>query len=169
MLWLVKHKTERKVEERLEASVFNADLNVQDWTWWNWVAQTSLGCTNLVGKLQSVVHSYFVGLHFFRITQYNADAHNMYILTPMNTRTQTLPLWALLKDWAGGSRDSWSHHWRFAVDGDVAYHWKHSAWNKSRKIRALVPSRRLGKEKRVGMVMQILAMFRWQFFFEKTL
>jgi hypothetical protein len=26
------------------------------------------------------------------MTQYNADAHNTRTLTPMNTRTQTLPL-----------------------------------------------------------------------------
>jgi len=38
---------------------------------------------------------------FFRITQYNEDAHNMHAHShPMNTRTQTLPLWAPPKDWA---------------------------------------------------------------------
>jgi len=67
----------------------------------------------------------------------------------MNTRTLTLSLWSLLKDWAGRSRDSRSHHGRLTVDGDVAYHWKHSAvksWNKSRKIRAIMPSRGLEPE-----------------------
>jgi hypothetical protein len=29
---------------------------------------------------------------FFRITQYNVDAHNIQTLTPMNARMQTLPL-----------------------------------------------------------------------------
>jgi hypothetical protein len=29
---------------------------------------------------------------FLRITQYNADTHNARALTPMNARTQTLPL-----------------------------------------------------------------------------
>jgi hypothetical protein len=73
---------------------------------------------------------------FFRITQYNVDAHASTLtlmntrtqtLTPMNTRMQTLPLWAPPKDWTGKSRDSRSYHQRLAVDGDVAYHWKHSA------------------------------------------
>jgi hypothetical protein len=67
-----------------------------------------------------------------------------HIFTPMNTRTQILPLWAPLKDLVRRSRDSRNHHRHLAVDGDVTYHWKHSAgksWNKSRKIRALVPSR----------------------------
>jgi hypothetical protein len=83
---------------------------------------------------------------FFRITQYNADTHNARTLIPMNMRTQTLPLWAPLKDWAGRPRDSRSHHRRLAVDGVVAYHWKHStvkSWIKSRKMRAPVPSREL--------------------------
>ena len=38
---------------------------------------------------------------FLRITQYNEDAHNTHAHShPMNTRTQTLPLWAPPKDWA---------------------------------------------------------------------
>jgi hypothetical protein len=46
----------------------------------------------------------------------------------MNTRTQTLPLWAPLKDWTDRFQDSRSHHRRLAVDGDVAYNpekWEH--------------------------------------------
>jgi hypothetical protein len=69
-----------------------------------------------------------------------------HIFTPMNTRTQILPLWAPPKDSVRRSRDSRNHHRHLAVDGDVAYHWKHSAdksWNKSRKIRAPVSSREL--------------------------
>jgi hypothetical protein len=58
---------------------------------------------------------------FLRITQYQADAQHARTLISINTRTQTLPLWALPKnDWAGRSRDSRSHHRRLAVDGDVA-------------------------------------------------
>jgi len=72
---------------------------------------------------------------FFEITQYNADTQHARTLTPMNTRTQTLPLWAPSKDWVGKSWSSRSHHRRLAVDGHVAYHLMHSAeksWNKSR-------------------------------------
>ena len=67
----------------------------------------------------------------------------------MNTRTQTLPLWAPPKDWAGRFRDLRSHHRRLAVNGDVVYHWKHSVvqlWNKPRKIWAPMPSRGLKPE-----------------------
>ena len=67
----------------------------------------------------------------------------------MNTRTKTLPLWAPPKDWTGRSGDSRSHHWRLVVDGNVAYHLTHNAgkfWNKSRKVRAPVPSRGLKLE-----------------------
>jgi hypothetical protein len=72
---------------------------------------------------------------FFRITQCNVNAHNtMHTYpyehtyanpTPMNTSEKL-------------SRQG-------AVDGDVAYHWKHSAdksWN-FRKMRAHVPNRGL--------------------------
>ena len=64
----------------------------------------------------------------------------------MNTCTQILSLWAPLKDWTGRSGDFRSHHWRLVVDGNVAYHLTHNAgkfWNKSRKVRAPVPSRGL--------------------------
>jgi hypothetical protein len=38
---------------------------------------------------------------FFRITQYNENAHNTHAHShPINTRTQTLSLWAPPKDWA---------------------------------------------------------------------
>jgi hypothetical protein len=49
---------------------------------------------------------------FFLNYTYNTDTHNANILTSMNTRTQTLPLWAPPKDWAGRSRDSRSHRRR---------------------------------------------------------
>ena len=67
----------------------------------------------------------FIVLHvclsfFFEITQYNADTQHARTLTPMNTRTQTLLLWAPSKDWAGKSWSSPSHHRRLAVDGHVA-------------------------------------------------
>jgi len=34
----------------------------------------------------------FLGTFFLRITQYNIDAQHARTLTPINTRTQTLPL-----------------------------------------------------------------------------
>jgi hypothetical protein len=65
-------------------------------------------------------------------------------LTSINIRTLTIFLWAPPKDWANRSWDSRSHHRCLAIDGDdIAYHWKHSAnksWNKSRNMRAPVPS-----------------------------
>ena len=67
----------------------------------------------------------------------------------MNTCTQTLPLWAPLKNWTGRSGDSRSHQWRLVVDGNVAYHLTHNAgksWNKFKKVRAPVPSRGLEPE-----------------------
>ena len=40
---------------------------------------------NIFGELQDFKF-------FFEITQYNPDTHNIHTHTPMNTRTQTLPL-----------------------------------------------------------------------------
>jgi hypothetical protein len=82
---------------------------------------------------------------FFYITQNNVPQY-VCTLIPMNTRTQTLPLWAPPKNWTGKSWSSQSHHRRLAVDGNVAYNLMHSAgksWNKSRKIRTPVSSRGL--------------------------
>jgi hypothetical protein len=62
---------------------------------------------------------------FFRITQYIGDTHNARTLIPMNTRMQTLPLGASSKTVPRNPQDWWSHHRRLAVDGNVAYHWKH--------------------------------------------
>ena len=62
----------------------------------------------------------------------------------MNTRTQILLIWVPPKDWTGRSGDFRSHHWHLIVDGNVAYHLTHNVgkfWNKSRKVRAPVPSR----------------------------
>lgn len=36
-------------------------------------------------------------IYFFRITQYNVNTHNVRTLTPVNARTQTLPIWVSLK------------------------------------------------------------------------
>jgi hypothetical protein len=49
---------------------------------------------------------------FFWTTQYNSDTHNARTLTSMNTRTQTLPLWAFSKTKPANYRDWWSHHRR---------------------------------------------------------
>ena len=49
----------------------------------------------------SILNLAFFRGFFLRITQYNEDAHNTHAHShPMNTRTQTLPLWAPPKDWA---------------------------------------------------------------------
>ena len=61
----------------------------------------------------------------FLITQYNSDTHNVRTLIPMNTRTQTLPLWASSKTEPANPQDWWSHHKCLAVDGNVAYHARH--------------------------------------------
>jgi len=82
---------------------------------------------------------------FFNTIQHRRSQHAR-TLTSMNTRTKILPLWAPPKDWTGRSGDSRSHHWRLVVDGNTAYHLTHNAeksWNKSRKIRVSVPSRKL--------------------------
>jgi len=47
----------------------------------------------------------------------------------MNTRRQTLPLWAFSKTEPANPQDWRSHHRRLAVGGNVAYHWKHNALN----------------------------------------
>ena len=53
----------------------------------------------------------------------------------MNTRTQTLPLWASSKTEPANPRGWRSHHKRLTVDGNVAYHWMHNAV-KSQNIRS---------------------------------
>ena len=86
---------------------------------------------------------------FFFVANYTStdtDAQHAHTLTPINTHMQTLPLWAPTKDCAGTSRYWWSHHIRLAVDGNIAYRWKHNAvksWDKFRKMRSTVPSRGL--------------------------
>jgi hypothetical protein len=62
---------------------------------------------------------------FFRITRYIGDTHNARTLILMNTRTQILPLGASSKTMPVNPQDWRSHHRRLAVDGNVAYHWKH--------------------------------------------
>ena len=42
--------------------------------------------------------------------------------THMNTRTQTLPIWAFSKTEPANPRNWRSHHMRFAVDENIAYH-----------------------------------------------
>jgi hypothetical protein len=68
--------------------------------------------------------SHFTGF-FLRITQYIGDTHNARTLIPMNTRTQTLPLGASSKTVPANPQDWRSHHRHLAVDGNVAYQWKH--------------------------------------------
>jgi hypothetical protein len=52
---------------------------------------------NLCWWLNLIEPSRISSCIFFKITQYNADTHNARTLTPMNARTQTLPLWASSK------------------------------------------------------------------------
>jgi hypothetical protein len=53
----------------------------------------------------SASHYHEKGLSwFFRITQYNEDTHNARTLIPMDTRTQTLPLWSSSKTAGKSSR-----------------------------------------------------------------
>jgi hypothetical protein len=59
---------------------------------------------------------------FFRITQYIRDTHNARTLISMNTRTQTR---ASSKTVPANPQGWRSHHRRLAVDGNVAFHWKH--------------------------------------------
>ena len=47
--------------------------------------------------------------------------------TPMNTRMQTLPLWASSKTEPANSWDWRSHHRRLAIEENVAYHLIHNA------------------------------------------
>jgi hypothetical protein len=82
---------------------------------------------------------------FFRITQYNVDVHTRMHTHPYDMYANPTSM-STSKDWAGRSWGSRSHHRRLVVDGDVIFHWKHSAvksWNKSRKIRAPMLSRGL--------------------------
>ena len=46
--------------------------------------------------------------------------------TPMNTRTQILPLWVSSKTEPANPRDWRSHHRRLAVDENIAYHLMHN-------------------------------------------
>jgi len=65
---------------------------------------------------------------FFNTVQRRRSQHAR-TLIPMNTRTQTLPLWASSKIEPANHRDWKSHHMCLAVDGNVnvPYHWMHNA------------------------------------------
>jgi hypothetical protein len=67
-------------------------------------------------------------LLFLRITQYIGDTHHARTLIPMNRHTQTLPLGASSKTVPANPQDWRSHHRRLAIDGNVAYHWKHKRY-----------------------------------------
>jgi hypothetical protein len=92
----------------------------------NW--STSSKTTSREGNLwrsNAVHHCVAYKMSLFRITQYIGDTHNARTLILMNTRTQTLPLGASSKTVPPNPQDWRSHHRRLAVDGNVAYHWKH--------------------------------------------
>jgi hypothetical protein len=78
--------------------------------------------------------------NFFRITQYNADAHNTHAYSPYEyTYANPTPMSTsegLNTDRFG---DSQSNQWRLVVDGNVAYHLTHNAgksWKIQEKVRA---------------------------------
>jgi hypothetical protein len=52
---------------------------------------------------------------FFLITQYIGDTHNAHKPYPRS----------IFEDWSANPQDWRSHHRRLAIDGNVAYHWKH--------------------------------------------
>jgi hypothetical protein len=57
----------------------------------------------------------------------------------MNTRTQTLPLWAPSKDWAPADLEILEVTNGAVVDGNVAYHLTHNAgksWKIQEKVQA---------------------------------
>ena len=63
------------------------------------------------------------GPTFFKKHSTDADPHkHARTLIPMNTRTQPYLYEHLRETEPANSRDRRSHHRRFAVDGDVAYH-----------------------------------------------
>jgi hypothetical protein len=73
---------------------------------------------------------------FFRITQYNADAHNTHTHPYEYTYANPTSMSTSEGPSTDRSRDSRSHHWHLVVDGNVGYHLTHNAGksrNKSRK------------------------------------
>jgi hypothetical protein len=103
-----------------------------------------------------------IGNYFFRMTQYNTDAHNTHAYSPLwihvrkpypyehLRRTEHRQFWRF--PYAnptpmstseglstGSSGDSRSHQWHLVVDGNVAYHLTHNAgksWKIQEKVRA---------------------------------
>jgi hypothetical protein len=76
--------------------------------------------------------------HFFRITQYNADAHNTHAHSSLwiHVRKPYPTSEGLSTDI---SEDSRSHQWRLVVDGNVAYHLTRNtgkSWKIQEKMRA---------------------------------
>jgi hypothetical protein len=94
------------------------------------------------------IHKYrysflFQFIIFFRITQYNADAHNMHAHSHTHpyeyTYTNPTPMSTSEGLSTGKSGDSRSHHWRLDVDRNAAYHLTHNAgksWKIQEKVRA---------------------------------
>jgi len=78
---------------------------------------------------------YLLFFFFWDYTVQYRHSQRTYTHTPMNTHTQTLPLWSSSKTEPTNPRDWQSHHRRLTVDGNVAYHWMHNAV-KSQNIRS---------------------------------
>jgi hypothetical protein len=78
--------------------------------------------------------------YFFRMTQYNADAHTRTRTYPYEyTYVNPTPMSICEGLSTGKSGDSRSPQWRLVVDGNVAYHLTHNAgksWKIQEKVRA---------------------------------
>jgi hypothetical protein len=92
---------------------------------------TRLNLLSIVHAIINHIWNQGIIIFFWDYTVQRRRPQHARTLTPMNTRTQTPPLWAPPKDWADRSWSSRSH-------GNVAYHLMHStgkSWNKSRKCK----------------------------------
>jgi hypothetical protein len=78
-------------------------------------------------------------LFFFWITQYNADAHNTYVHSPLRIHVYANPTPMSTSEGlsTGKYGDSRSHQWHLIADGNVTYHLTHNA-DKSWKIQKKV-------------------------------
>jgi hypothetical protein len=111
------------------------------WTPWaiytpsNSPFEVTVLCESVEGARHLEDHNQVIQV-LFRITQYNADVHNVHTHSPLWTHVcKPYPLWAPPKDWAPVNLEI-LEHWCLVVDGNVAYHLMHNtrkSLNKSRK------------------------------------
>ena len=101
------------------------------WVPWHWRdfpkfcgterTYTNFGDTERIGS-RSSHGTYQVGFFFLDYTLQLKHSQCEYTHAPMNTRTQTLPLWASSKTEPANPRDWRSRHRHLVVDGNVTYH-----------------------------------------------